>query len=81
MRRASDYATTGGWTVLVDGEPVGSVRPVYGATGRTKAWQARYGIWPAGTRDTYPTRDAAAVQVLAERQRRPAAGRRLSTKR
>jgi hypothetical protein len=81
LRRASDYATTGAWTVLVDGEPVGSVRPVYGATGRPKAWQARYGIWPAGVRGAYPTRDAAAVQVLAERQRRPAAGRRSSTKR
>jgi len=81
LRRASDYATTGAWTVLVDGEPVGSVRPVFGATGRTKAWQARCGIWPAGVRDAYPTRDAAAVQVLAERQRRPAAGRRASTKR
>jgi len=81
LRRASDYASTGAWTVLVDGEPVGSVRPVFGATGRTKAWQARYGIWPAGVRDAYPTRDAAAVQVLAERQRRPAARRRSSTKR
>jgi len=81
LRRASDYASTGAWTVLVDGEPVGSVRPVFGATGRTKAWQARYGIWPAGVQDAYPTRDAAAVQVLAERQRRPAARRRSSTKR
>jgi len=85
VRRTTDYPTTGAWTVLVNGETVGSVRPVFGATGRPKAWQARYGIWPAGVRDTYPTRDAAAVQVLAERQRRrdaaPAAGRRSSTKR
>jgi len=81
LRRASDYASTGAWIVLVDGEPVGSVRPVLGATGRTKAWQARYGIWPAGVRDAYPTRDTATVQVLAERQRRPTAKRRSSTKR
>jgi hypothetical protein len=52
-----------GWTVTFLGEPIGTVRPAWSATGRSKRWQA---YSPSGARldaHTYPTVRAAAVRV------------------
>jgi hypothetical protein len=65
LRRAADYVSTGTWLVLVGGERVGSVRPTYraGRKPRWTAWTAH--ATPADDGEAHPTRQAAAVQVLA----------------
>jgi hypothetical protein len=52
-----------GWTLTYRGEPIGTVRATWSATGRSKRWQA---YSPSGTRldaRAYPTVRAAAVRV------------------
>jgi len=76
LRRAGNYQSTGTWLVLVGGERVGSVRPTYGA-GRKPRWTAWTAhAMPADDGQAHPTRQAAAVQVLAAWQRSQDAARR-----
>ena len=72
VQRAADYAVSGRWRVLVDGEQVGSVAP---APGRGRRWQAFSAAGPTGSRETFPTRDAAVARVLDNEERRQRARR------